>query len=70
MQEIICQAHMAGQMDAGCKEPSWSNALAYYLKNVEALKPTHNSRRLNMEKNVVKASLGTRLRSTLGEGTP
>ena len=34
MQEIICQAHMAGQMDAGCREPSWSNAHAYYSKNV------------------------------------
>jgi hypothetical protein len=32
-EEEICQAHMAGQMDAGCKEPSWSNALAYYFKN-------------------------------------
>ena len=28
--EKICQAHMAGQLDAGCKEPSWSNAHAYY----------------------------------------
>jgi hypothetical protein len=30
MKEIICQAHMAGQIDAGCKEPSWSNAHAYF----------------------------------------
>jgi len=30
MREEICQAHMAGQMDAGCKEPSWSNAHAYF----------------------------------------
>jgi len=32
MQELICQAHMAGQKDAGCSHPSWSNALAYFLK--------------------------------------
>jgi DNA-directed RNA polymerase subunit RPC12/RpoP len=30
MQEEICQAHMAGQMDAGVRDPSWSNALAYF----------------------------------------
>ena len=28
--EKICQAHIAGQRDAGCKEPSWSNAYSYY----------------------------------------
>lgn len=32
----ICKAHMAGQRDAGCLHPSWSNALAYY-KTVENL---------------------------------
>ena len=30
--EIICQAHMAGQMSAGCKEPSWSEAHSYLMK--------------------------------------
>ena len=34
IQEEICQAHMAGQMDAGCTHPSWSNASAYF-KSVE-----------------------------------
>lgn len=34
MQEKICQAHMAGQMDAGVRDPSWSNAFAYYLRNM------------------------------------
>lgn len=27
--EAVEQAHMAGQMDAGCKHPSYSNARAY-----------------------------------------
>ncbi len=35
IKEIVCQAHMAGQMDAGCKEPSWSEAHAYYVNNVK-----------------------------------
>jgi len=30
MQEIICQAHMAGQHNQSGCDPSWSEALAYY----------------------------------------
>jgi len=30
MKERVCQAHMSGQRDAGCKSPSWSTAFAYY----------------------------------------
>ena len=33
-QEEICRAHMAGQFDAGCKYPSWSNAFSYF-KSIE-----------------------------------
>jgi hypothetical protein len=33
--EMICQAHMAGQKDAGCNAPSWSNAFAYYKQLLE-----------------------------------
>jgi hypothetical protein len=28
--EAVEQAHMAGQMDAGCRHPSYSNARAYF----------------------------------------
>ena len=28
--EALEQAHMAGQMDAGCKHPGYSNARAYF----------------------------------------
>lgn len=28
--EAVEQAHMAGQMDAGCKHPGYSNARAYF----------------------------------------
>jgi hypothetical protein len=28
--EAVEQAHMAGQMNAGCKEPGYSNARAYF----------------------------------------
>lgn len=30
IQDIICQAHMAGQKLAGWPHPSWSEALAYF----------------------------------------
>ena len=35
--EAVEQAHMAGQMDAGCKHPGYSNARAYFDS-------THNNR--------------------------
>jgi len=42
MREEICQAHMAGQFDAGCKSPSWSNAHAYFTKVEEKFKSTNS----------------------------
>jgi len=30
VKEVVCQAHMAGQLNAGCAEPSWSEAHAHY----------------------------------------
>jgi hypothetical protein len=33
--EMLIKAHMKGQLDAGCKEPSYSNALADCLKILE-----------------------------------
>jgi len=30
VKEVVCQAHMAGQLNAGCAEPSWSEAHTHY----------------------------------------
>lgn len=30
LEELLTEAHMSGQSSAGCRNPSWSSAYAYF----------------------------------------
>ena len=43
LQEIVCQAHMAGQHDQGGIDPSWSEAFTYWISEVKPKLTSDNS---------------------------
>ena len=40
--EAVTQAHMAGQMHVGCKEPSFGDAMSYFNRKEGTLRADNN----------------------------
>ena len=52
LQEIVTRAHMGGQMYAGCKHPSFGDAVGYYhnkvVKNLDIHIVSNNEERVTV----------------------